>query len=70
MQTEMLEHFKQVDEDLLNKEIQHKPSKESVKRRQEIAQRRAKLGFNDNGATEMEDEVISKIEYMKHLNDL
>ena len=41
-----------------------------MKRRKEIAQRRAKLGFNDGGATEMEDDVISKIEYMKHINDL
>lgn len=41
-----------------------------MKRRKEIAQRRAKLGFNDNGATEMDDEVIDKIEYLKHLNNL
>lgn len=66
----MEDHFKQVDLDLLKGEIKAEPSKESVKRRKEIAQRRAKLGFNDNGATEMEDEVISKIEYMKHLNNL
>jgi hypothetical protein len=39
-----------------------------VKRRQEIAKRRAKLGFNDNGATEMEDPAIAKIEYLKKLN--
>ena len=70
LQSEMEEHFKKIDEEHMNKEIDHKPSKESVKRRQEIAQRRAKLGFNDKGATEMEDEVIDKIEYMKHLNNL
>ena len=39
--------------------------KDLSKKRQEIAKRRAKLGFDDKGATEMDDETIEKIEHMK-----
>lgn len=42
-------------------EIQHK--KDSGRgRRVDIAKRRAKLGFNDKGATEVEDADIDRIE--------
>jgi len=34
-------------------------------RRRDIAKRRAKLGFNDNGAEEMEDEDILRLEEQK-----
>jgi hypothetical protein len=61
-------HYKQVDEKIAQAEIHQKPDPEIVKRRQEIAKRRAKLGFNDGGATEMDDPTIDKIEYLKKLN--
>lgn len=48
-----------VDEELHQKEEAAKLSA----RRKDIAKRRKKLGFDDKGAEEMDDEAIDKLEY-------
>ena len=35
-----------------------------------MAKRRAKLGFDDKGASEIDDETIEKIEHMKMMYNL
>lgn len=57
----------EIDKSEIEKEIYQRDvvEKDLSKKRQEIAKRRAKLGFDDKGATEMDDETIEKIEHMK-----
>jgi len=59
-------HMKQVEIDIVEKDLQMNKKKDAESpRRRDIAKRRAKLGFNDNGAEEMEDEDILRLENQK-----
>lgn len=48
--------------------MQKKNEAKSLRRR-EIAKRRAKLGFQDNGAEEMDDEMIDRLERFQNLKN-
>ena len=57
----------EIDKAEIEKEIYQREvvDKQISKKRQDFAKRRAKLGFNDKGALEVDDEEIERIEAMK-----
>lgn len=61
------EHVAKVDQELAEAEIYQREvvSKNKSSRRRDFAKRRAKLGFNDKGAEEVEDPQIEHLEYVQ-----
>lgn len=65
-------HYREVDEEIARKEAYENEvaGPKRSRRRRSIAQRRAKLGFNDGGAIEMDDPQIDKIEFTKNMQNI
>jgi len=66
------QHMREVEEEIARKEAYENEvtAPKRRQRRRDIAKRRAKLGFNDGGAEEMDDPELEKLEFIKDLHQM